>query len=213
MSMPPPPPPPPPHGPPQGPAQGPPQGPGQGGYPAVQYGYQKPPKRRPSGWWFLPGAIALAIALACGVFGGLTIAGTFHTDGYVLPGATGQAIELDKTGEHMLFTTSDASAPLCVVTEGGPPLDLKVETETNTVDNGTGSWVPFASFTTESTRIEVTCEDAQGSIRVGAPAGRDQFIRIGLSFIGAAVMGLLGLAGTIVVAVLFFSRPSRKVTG
>ena len=185
------------------------QPPGYGQFPA----YPKPAKRRPSAWWFVPGAVALVVALACGVYGGFTIADLFHTDGYVRAGGGAQTVVLDGAGEHMLFGLADTARPTCSVTESGTPLPLDRVSETETVDVSTGSWVPFASFTSDGSQVEVSCDLTAGSVRVGAPAGEGEYIRIGISIIAAAVLGLGGLVVTILVGVLFLTRPSRKVTG
>jgi hypothetical protein len=203
--------------PPQGyPPQGyPPQGypPGyQPGFPAGYPPYQRPPKRRPSGWWFLPGAAGLVLALALGAYAAFVIVGLFHTDGYVDGGGT-QAVALDEAGDHMLFAIADTLPPACAVTEAGAPLVLDPVSETETVDLDSGSWVPFASFTSEGHQVEVTCDLASGSVRVGAPAGEGEYVRIGVAGVGAVALALGSLAALIVVLVLFLSRPSRKVTG
>jgi hypothetical protein len=161
----------------------------------------------------VPGAVALLIALVLGVWGGFVIAGTFHTDGYVRPGAGGQTVVLDGSGRHMLFAIANTPTPRCTATENGTPLALDAVSETETVDIDTGSWVPFASFTTVGRQVQLSCDLSVGSVRVGAPAGEGEYIRIGVAFIAAAVLGLAGLALTIVLGVLFLSRPSRKVTG
>jgi hypothetical protein len=122
-------------------------------------------------------------------------------------------VALDDAGDHMLFAIADTLPPACIVTEGGTPLVLDRVAETETVDLDSGSWVPFASFTTEGHQVEVVCDLASGSVRVGAPAGEGEYVRIGVAGVGAAVVGLGSLAGLIVVLVLFLSRPSRRVTG
>ena len=186
------------------------------GYPAYGYpaygGVPGPPKRRPSGWWFAPGAVALALAVALAVYAGFLIVGLFHTDGYVDAGGS-QTVVLDDSGEHMLFAIADTAPPACTVTENGAPLALETVSATETIDLDSGSWAPFASFTTAGRQVQVGCDLATGSVRVGAPAGEGEYIRLGIALIAAAVLGLAGLAATIVLAVLFFSRPSRRVTG
>jgi len=158
--------------------------------------------------------VALALALVCGVYGGFAIAGTFHTDGYLDAGAGSQVIELDSPGRHMLFAIDGTSSPICKVTDGATPLALTGVSETETVDLDTGSWAPFASFTSEGTAVQVSCvRDAGTAIRVGAPAGEGEYIRIGIAVIAAVGLGVVGLVVTIVVAVLFLTRPSRRVTG
>ena len=203
--------------PPQGyPAQGyPTQGYPQGYPPGYQPGYPpypRLPKRRPSGWWFLPGTAGLLLAVALGAYAAYVIVGLFHTDGYV-DGGGAQVVALDDAGNHMLFAIADTLPPACIVTEGDTPLVLDPVSETETIDLDSGSWVPFASFTSEGHQVEVICDLASGSVRVGAPAGEGEYVRIGVASVGAIVVGLGSLAALIVVLVLFFSRPSRKVTG
>jgi hypothetical protein len=204
--------------PPQGyPAQGYPPGyqpghPPGPGYPAGYAPYPRPPKRRPSGWWFLPGAVGLVLALALGAYAAFVIVGLFHTDGYVGGGGP-QVVALDDAGDHMLFAIADTLPPACTVTEGGTPLALDAVSETETVDLDSGSWVPFASFTTSGHQVEVACDLVSGSVRVGAPAGEGEYVQIGVASIGAVVLALGSVAALIVVLVLILSRPSRKITG
>jgi hypothetical protein len=140
------------------------------------------------------------------------IVGLFHTDGYV-EGGGAQVVALDDAGHHMLFAIADTLPPACTVTEGGTPLVLDRVAETETVDLDSGSWVPFASFTSEGHQVEVICDLTTGSVRVGAPAGEGEYVRIGFASIGAIALGLASLAALIVVLVLVVSRPSRRITG
>jgi hypothetical protein len=150
--------------------------------------------------------------VALGAYAAFVIVGLFHTDGYV-DGRGAQVVALDEAGDHMLFAIADTLPPACTVTEGGTPLALDAVSETETVDLDSGSWVPFASFTSEGHQVEVICDLDSGSVRIGAPAGEGEYVRIGVASIGANGLGLGSLAALIVVLVLFFSRPSRKVTG
>ncbi|MBO9520164.1 MAG: hypothetical protein J7518_01400 [Nocardioidaceae bacterium] len=200
MSMPPPP-----------PGYGPPGFP-PGSYPAYQV--QRPPKRRPSAWWFVPGAVALVLAVVAGAVGGITLVRLLHTDGYVEVGVGALPVDLDKAGKHMLFADSHAPGPPpCRVAENGDPLALTPVDETETVTTDGQDWRPFAEFSTDGRRVEVECAGASGSVRIGAPAGEDEYLRIGVAFVGALGLGVVGLAASVLVLVLILTRPSRRITG
>ncbi|MET3960528.1 hypothetical protein ABIE44_000462 [Marmoricola sp. OAE513] len=209
---------PPPEQPPYGyPPQQPPYGyPAQPPYGApVPYGYPVPPspgKKRPSAWWFLPGALGLVLAVVCGVLFGVTVVRSLSTDGYLPADGEAHAISLDDSGDHMLYFPTEEGAPQCAVTEDGAAVAVEPLTEdVGDYDVGTDgeTWIPFAEFSTDGTSVDITCSAAEEEVRVGAPFGESQLITIGITAIGALAFGILGLVGTIVVAVLFISRRPR----
>jgi len=202
------PPPPPPHG------ATPPPPPFAYSPPPPPYGYPAPsPKKRPSAWWFLPGSIALLIAIACIVYAVMVGVGLFKTDGYVTADGTASTVELQRSGQRMLFAEVGGPAPDCVVTENGSTLavDPVDESDPESLDVDGGTWVPQFAFTADGTTVQVTCTGNGESVRVGAPAGESEFIRIGVSSIAALGFGLIGVIGLIVITVLYVSRRPRKV--
>jgi hypothetical protein len=214
MSLPPPPPGYGPPGPHPGPYQPGPYPPAYGPPGYAPYQAPRPPKRRPSAWWFLPGAVALVLAVLGAVIGGLTLARLLHTDGYVELGVGALPVDLDKAGKHMLFADDAVPGPPpCRVSENGVPLALTPVDETETVSTDGQDWRPFAEFSTGGKRVEVECLGANGSVRIGAPAGESEYVRIGIAFVAALGLGVVGLAASVLVLVLILTRPPRRVTG
>lgn len=187
-------------------------GPPPGGYPPPYHQF-RPAKRRPSAWWFLPGAVSLVVALACVVVAVYVGIGMFRTDNYVASDSGPQPVSLRGAGIHMLFADAAGPRPACAVSENGHRLRTTPVDTSETIDIEDVSWRPFLEFTSAGTSVEVQCVGRAGTIRVGAPAGDAQFFELGIAGLAAFGFGVLGLAGLIIVLVLFLSRPSRKVTG
>jgi len=188
------------------------QGYPQPGYPQPGYQpYPQQPKRRPSALWFIPGAIALVLAIVCVVVGVITGVRMFHTDGYLYADEAAHSFDLGK-GSHMLFAEDGTAAPTCSVSDGSGELaleNLDSSSGQTTISTGGLDWVPFAKFSSDGSSVSVTCTGGP-QVRVGAPAGETQFVILGISVIGAIGLGLLGLAGLIVVTVLYISRRPKK---
>lgn len=178
------------------------------------YGYPVPPpqgKRRPSAWWFLPGALGLVLAVACGVLFGVTVVRTLSTDGYVAADGERHTVTLDDSGDRMLFFATDTGTPTCTV-DGLPADDITDDVSDYDVGTDGETWLPFAEFSTDDTSVDLVCTAADGipeDVRIGPPLGESQLITIGVTAIGALAFGVLGLVGTIVVAVLYISRRPR----
>ncbi|RNL79853.1 hypothetical protein [Nocardioides marmorisolisilvae] len=174
--------------------------------------YQPPrPKKRPSALWFIPGAIALVLAGVCVAVAIVTGVRLFHTDGYLYPDSKAHSFDRGK-GSHMLFTQVDVEPPKeCTATDGSGQLTLDAPDTSSDVTISTGGydWEPFATFSSDGSRVSITCTDGE-QVRVGAAVGGNQFVVIGVSAIGALGLGLLGLAGLIVVAVFYIARRPKK---
>jgi hypothetical protein len=99
------------------------------------------------------------------------------------------------------------------VAENGVPLALTPVDETETVSTDGQDWRPFAEFTTDGRRVEVQCAGANSAVRIGAPAGEGEYLRVGIAFIAALGLGVVGLAASVLVLVLILTRPPRRVTG
>jgi hypothetical protein len=183
------------------------------GYPPGYPPYAAPPKKRPSALWFIPGAVALALAIACVVVAIVTGVKMFHTDGYVSADGTAHSFDLSR-GSHMLFAQDGSDPPAgCTAQDssGALALDTLDSSNTETVSAGGYDWYPFARFSSDGSAVSVTCSgDGAQQVRVGAPAGETQFVILGFSAIGAIGLGLLGLAGVIIVLVLYVSRRPKK---
>jgi hypothetical protein len=200
------------------------QGYPQAGYPQPGYpyqGYPQPgfpghaptPKKRPSAWWFLPGAIALALAVACTVYAVVSGVRMFHTDGYLVADGHAHTVQV-QSGERMLFVPDD-SDPDCSVDAGAGALAVERldSSGSSSVSTGGTDWYPFAKFTSDGPSVAVTCTGDGQQVRVGAPAGSAQIVALGVSILGAIGLGLLGVAGLVVVAVFYISRRPKAVTG
>ncbi|MFL6157408.1 MAG: hypothetical protein ACJ72D_15045 [Marmoricola sp.] len=182
------------------------------GYQAGYQPYPQPPKKRPSALWFIPGAIALVLAVVCVVVAVLTGVRMFHTDGYL--DADGRAHSFPVgDGSHMLFAQDGVAPPTgCTTNDGSGDLALDyLDTSSQETISADGyDWHPFAKFSSDGSPVSVTCSGDGEQVRVGAPAGQAQFVILGFGAIGGIGFGLLGLAGLILVTVLYVSRRPKK---
>ena len=182
------------------------------GYPQPSYG-APPPRRRPSAWWFLPGALSVLLAIAAVVVAIVTAVRMYDTEGYLFADSRSHPFALD-SGDHMLFTPDASTVPRCTVTSDAevPVTSLDADGQ-ETLKVRQIDWRPFARFHSDGGDLAITCAGEAEQVRIGAPAGTTQFVVIGVSIIGALALGVLGIVGLIVVAVLFFTRKPRSVTG
>ena len=183
-------------------------------YPGGPY-QQKPGKRRPSGWWFLPGVMAIVVATAAGVWAVVLIIQLFDTDAIVRSDSQRQTYAME-SGERMLFVDSGVTPPRCMVSgpDGQSMVAPKPVFSDETLGDNEHTWVPFAEFTVVGGSVDVECSsEIVVDVRIGPSLNDDAFLPIGFAIIGAIALGLLGFVALLVVAILFFTRPSRKVTG
>ena len=83
-----------------------------------------------------------------------------------------------------------------------------------TLSDGSHDWRPFAEFTPNADTVGVRCSsELVTDVRLGPALNDDAYLPIGFAIVGAIAAGLIGVIALIVVGILFFTRPSRKVTG
>lgn len=169
----------------------------------------RPPKRRPSRWWFAPGAVFLGagivlVAVVVSVFVGMA-----HTDGDIPPDGATHHVSVG-SGEHMIFSTEPLSRPFQC--KGGHAVHFIDGGSTTFSING-NTWYPRISFTTDRTTT-ITCTNrSQTQLRIGGPVSGARIVGSLIGGFAAAVLGFVGIVSLVVVAIVYFTRPQRSVTG
>lgn len=181
----------------------------QPAYPAPYPAPARAPKRRPSRWWFAVGGLLLVAAIAVAVIAVTTFMGMTHTDGYLPAGGAAHRVSVG-SGEHMVFSTNpSASGVRC--TPATSPQVLGGGSTTFSI-NGT-TWYPVMSFTTpEATTVSCT-NTSQTILRIGGPVSAGRIFASIFGGFAAGGLALLGVLALGVVAILYFTRPPRSVTG
>lgn len=167
------------------------------------------PKRRPSAWWFAPGAAFLVAGIVLAAVVVSVFVGMTHTDGYVPPDGHAHRVAVG-AGEHMIFSTEPLSRPFQC--EGGHAVHFIYDGSTTFSINGT-TWYPRISVTTNRARA-ITCTNrSQTQLRIGGPVSGARIVGSLIGGFAAALLGFLGIVGLVVVAIIYFTRPPRSVTG
>jgi len=161
----------------------------------------------------VPGAALLLVSAACIVVVIVQLVQVFHTDGHVLADASRHTVHLSGSEDHALFAPDHAEIPRCRVFADGTALPLTAD-DSLTISDTDDDWVSFAGFTTSADEVQVVCvSDQRVVVRVGGTIADGGAVFIGIAALGAVGSGLLGFAGLVVIAVLFFTRPRRTATG
>jgi hypothetical protein len=158
--------------------------------------------------------IAALLAVGCVVLAVVTGVRMYHTDGYLHADGDPYAVSI-RDGDHMLFVADGDPVPSCTVRGASGALELESIDPGDNASLGIDDveWVPFARFNSDGPSVSTTCSGDGEQVRVGAPAGNAQFVTLGVSVIAAMGLGLLGVVGLIVVAVLYISRRPKGVIG
>lgn len=178
-----------------------------------------PPKRRPSGWWFVVGSALIVAALVAGV--GLfiwTLSAFFTTDATVPTDGTPHSITVDTDGERMLWRDSAVFNPDCTVVDraSGEQIDLRPVHSQITKEFGDDEWTAAYRFDPGSGELEVACAALSGlrgggqGVEIGpAPSVGGIVAGVVATIAVPSLLGLLGLATLIVTGVLWSTRPAR----
>jgi hypothetical protein len=141
----------------------------------------------------------------------------FRTDAVLPSDGRPYGVELKGRGaDRMLFAPVGETPPQCRVTgpDGRTMVMPRQISSNDTLGTGDRDWRPFAQFTAPRRTVRVQCtSDFRTPVRVGAPLDGGTFVPIGLAFIGLLGFGALGGISLLVVAILFFTRPARQVSG
>jgi hypothetical protein len=177
-----------------------------------------PPKRRPSGWWFVVGGglIVLALASAVGLFI-WTLSAFFQTDATVVADGQPHEVTVGTDGQRMLWRDDDVFDPGCSIVDlgTGDAVELRPVTSQFTKDFGDGEWTAAYRFDPGSGRLAVTCTAARspddgGEVQIGPAPSIGGFVGGLIATIAVpSLLGLFGLATLIVTGILWSTRPAR----
>jgi hypothetical protein len=191
-------------------SQPPPSYPVPSGYPPGQP--PLPPKKRPSGWWFVVGVALIVAAIAAGI--GLfiwTLSGFLDTDATISADGQPHHVTVGTSEDRMLWLEDGFGQECAIVDQrSGAQIRLHPVSADYTRSDSSGDWSGFARFDPGSGDLEVTCTASDGAVLIGPAPQIGSFVGGILATIFAPLLlGLAGLVVLIVTGILFTTRPAR----
>jgi hypothetical protein len=179
------------------------------GAPGPAYGQpppypQRPPKYRPSGWWFALGSglVVLALAIGIGIFVWL-VAAFLDFDAYVDADGRPHDIAVSTDGDRMLWMDSGGQSCRIVDRETGERIPLHRVNGDFSRSDSRGDFEGLQRFDPGSGQLRVVCVqtdgDRPGTVLVSA-APRIGNLVVGI-LVAVIVPGIVGLAGLVVIVV------------
>jgi len=165
---------------------------------------QRPPKYRPSAWWFGLGIglVLAAVAIAVGMF--IWILAAF-LDFDATVDADGQPHNLSVGTDRNRMLWMDSTAQTCRVIDldTGEPIPLRPVSGNFSRSDSNGDFEGLLQFDPGSGHIEITCvetdQSSPGTVLIG-PVPRIGSFVVGI-LVAIFVPALLGLAGLVVIIV------------
>jgi hypothetical protein len=196
------------------PPYGAPQQPGYG--PPVYPAYQKPvpSRRRPSGWWFVAGALLMLAGVAIGTLLIVqTVRAFTETDATIRADGQPHSVSVDADQDRMVWIHPGEPQTCSIVdTATGEDVVLERPGASYTKSVGSGEWEGSRTFDPGSGDLEVTCDASGGEIQIGpAPEFGAFFGGLAAGILAAVLLGGAGFVLLIVIAVLYATGRPRNV--
>jgi hypothetical protein len=186
----------------------------------VAMGFPGPPPLTPGRprprrvWFFVGGGLVLVAVMTFVLLLVLLLSRSTRTDDVATLSTSGEPVSLDVVaGERrMLFAVEGQPAPRCTMT-GADAEQVVLDPVGSSVTVGTDGtqWKGFATFTSRTDRVELTCDDAapDQQVRVGAPLGAGFVGGILATIFVPLILGGGGVAMLVVTTIFWFTRAPR----